>query len=454
MSGDAGGSGGDAVGPVRGGARDGSLDVLRGVAILGILMVNIGSFALPESVFYRPSIAGGFEGVNYAVWWLTHVLFELKFIGIFSMLFGVGALVLTTRIESRGGSSMGVYYRRLAVLFVIGMVHAYGLWHGDVLVAYALCGLLLWPMRKLAAGWLWIIAGFLLVGFVVANAVQGGLVWLGMQAAEAQPNDPMSAEILAEFYPTPEMLADEIAMYRGGYGELFVHRAWLNLYYQIGGVFAFTPWRVLSVMLIGMALWKMGFFARERGASWYLVRGAVGYVVGLPSVALSAWLGTRSEFEPVTVTIVCLSINGTLGLLVAFGHVCMVLAAVRWVRGAGVSGAGGGARAVGWLVSRLEAVGRMALTNYLLTTVVCCFVFYGMSGLGLGLFGSMERWQLALVVLTIWTAQVLLSRVYLSRFEFGPAEWAWRRLTYGVAPGRAGGGGAGGEGVNRAGGAE
>src|SRR5262245_28441400 len=135
-------------GPVAPAERVTAVDVLRGVALLGILPMNIVAFAWPFSAYFDPTAGGGFEGLDRVIWIVCHIVFDQKMLTIFSMLFGAGLVLMGERAEARGRSITGIYYRRVLWLLAIGMVHAYLLWDGDILVAYAQCGLFLYLFRR------------------------------------------------------------------------------------------------------------------------------------------------------------------------------------------------------------------------------------------------------------------------------------------------------------------
>lgn len=404
--------------PVAAAERLRSMDALRGLAVLGILAVNIGAFALPDAAFYRPSVAGGFTGANFAVWLVIHVLFEMKFITIFSMLFGAGVLLMGRREDAAGVSFAGRYYRRLALLLVFGLIHSYVFWYGDILVTYALMGAALYPMRRLRPEVLIGVGAGLLCVLVPGTLLQGAAMMMAREGMRSVPPEPWAVELWSRFYPSGEQLNQQIALYRGAYGPLFWHRLGLNLEIQIFGLILFSPWRVLSVMMIGLGMAKMGVFAAAKPGAFYAKLAMAGYGVGLPLVGVGLWINLPSDFDIVRLFMIGGLFNLIGGVGVALGHVGLFMLLYR----AGVlKGA----------FSVLSCVGRMAFTNYLSQTVICTFLFYGWSGYGFGWFGSMDHVQLAGVVACIWAAQLIWSPLWLRFFAMGPMEWVWRVGTYG-----------------------
>jgi uncharacterized protein len=416
--------------------RVGSVDVLRGVAVLGILMMNITAFGLPSAAYVNPMMealephVGAFEGLTKGVWMGIHLLFDLKMMTIFSMLFGAGLVLQGERFEASGrGGFAGVYYRRLLWLFVIGMAHAYFIWYGDILVAYALCGLLLYPLRKLRAGWL------ISLGVVVTLAALP--IWTGLgfalqflksSAAEAQAildrGGTLNAEqqgmldgwrdAQADMNPTSEMLSQEIAAMRGSWLESFRQNAKQSLFMQTFLFGLMTLWRGLGAMLIGMGLMKLGVFAAARSMRFYGVLAALGYGLGLPIVWYGGGQLIANRFDMVYIYKMGWHFNYVGSLLVALGHVAAVMLIVK-------------VGAMTWVTSRLAAVGRMPLTNYLSQSILCTFVFWGW---GLGLYAKVAPPMMVLVVLGVWVMQLVWSPWWMARYRFGPAEWAWRSLTY------------------------
>ena len=192
--------------------------MLRGVAVLGILALNIQAFAMPSTAYMNPTAYGDLTGVNYWVWYFTHLLGEMKFWGIFSMLFGAGVLIMTTRCEQTGRSPAGVHYRRMGWLLLIGLMHAHLIWYGDILVTYALCGLLIYFVRKLSPTLLFVIGVcLLLVAFMISLA-------FGWMMGEVEE---MRAQMATSWGPGEEM-DRELGLYRGGWAGQLRHRVQLG----------------------------------------------------------------------------------------------------------------------------------------------------------------------------------------------------------------------------------
>jgi uncharacterized protein len=411
--------------------RVGSVDVLRGFALLGILVMNIYAFAMPWSAYWNPFAGGGQGSLDRGTWWFTHLVFEMKFMTLFSMLFGAGLALMAQRAEAKGGRFGGIYYRRLLWLLLIGMVHAYLMWFGDILVWYALCGLILYPLRRVRPRFL-IPIGAVLICVVVPSGLFFGYTILPewkRSALEAEAARDAGEELTEEqetaielwaqqsagAHPDPEDLEEEVAVYKeGSWGDQVVFRAPLVLQMQIGALIFFGFWRIAGLMLIGMGLLKLGVFSAARSLAFYAWCCVIGYGVGLPVVYWGAVKMVDSRWDVFYMNQGGMFPNYFASIAVAFGHLGLVMLVCR----SGVLSA---------LTSRLAAVGRMALTNYLSHTIIATTIFYSW---GFGLFDDFGRFALMGFVLAIWIFQLVVSPIWLRHFRFGPAEWLWRSLTY------------------------
>jgi uncharacterized protein len=415
--------------PIASFERYDSLDVLRGVAVLGILAMNIYFFGLPAAAYSNPSVYGGSTGADLVTWLATHLFFELKFMTIFSMLFGAGLVVMFHRAEARHRPLAKVYYRRILWLLIFGLVHAYGLWVGDILVTYAITGLLIFLFRRRSPKALIIVGCAVLLipslaalgfGFYIQKMQTAKSEVVALSAAGETPSEMQ--EKLVESWeqtrpyldPTPEEIEEELETYRDGYVGMVRHRAPRVLMAQTMGVAFSMLWRTAGVMLLGMALMKLGVFSATRSRSFYRRCILWGYGLGLPLVAFSAWDLMRVDWTIPHAIQVSSHLNYYGSLAVALGHVGVVMLVCQ-------------SQALPGLRRRLSAVGRMAFSNYILQTLVCTTIFYGY---GLSLFGRVNRLPLMLFVLALWLLQLWLSPWWLSRFRYGPLEWLWRSLTY------------------------
>lgn len=396
-----------AIQPERPKQRIQVIDTLRGVALLGILIINMISFANPDIIYLNPTAYGSYEGVEKWIWRLSHVFADQKFMTLFSPLYGAGILLLTGRIEARGQSATSLFYRRSLWLLGFGLIHMIFLWTGDILTLYALVGMVVYLLRNRAPSTLlWL--GLVVVGVHMMLSLGSG--WLLRQA----PPEYQMEVIRAEFVPSMDDLKADIAAYRGTWLDQQRQR-WSELPDLVFLIFSWGIWRAGGLMLIGMAAWKWGVFTAERSERFYgrlILAGAVGLVV----VSLGLWDKERQGWDIFHALLGPGSVYNYWGsLLVSGGYVGVVMLVERkaWLPG---------------LRARLSAVGRMAFTNYILHTVVCTAIFYGY---GLGLYAQTSRLEQTGIIALIWAFQLLVSPWWLERFRYGPLEWLWRCLTYG-----------------------
>ncbi|MEM7052277.1 MAG: DUF418 domain-containing protein [Acidobacteriota bacterium] len=390
--------------PVQRGERIRSLDLLRGVAVMGILVMNIQSYSMPQAAYFNPTAYGDLTGLNYAVWVFSHVLADQKFMSLFSLLFGAGLVLVAQRVEARGGSPWKIHGRRMLWLLVFGLIHAYVIWAGDILVTYALCGLLVFPLRRRSPRTLLIVGALVLMVPVILNVL----------SAFSIPHWP--AESLdstgQRWAPPPQEIESELEAMRGNWLEQAPARNDDAFQLQVPAFLFWTMWRAGGLMLIGMALFKLGVLSAARSRRFYRGLALVGLAVGVP---LAAW-GVVKNFEA----------GWAWQWSMFFGSLPNYFASL--FTAAAYLGIIVGAAAVFPGRRLFQAAGRMAFTNYLGQSVICTLIFYGT---GLGWFGSVERSGQALVVVLVLLFQLVFSAWWLERFRFGPAEWLWRSLTYG-----------------------
>jgi len=406
-----------------------TIDVLRGVAVLGILAINIDFFALPMMVLFNPNIAGGFDGFNLLVWKFDYYLFFQKMMAIFSMLFGAGVVLMHQRAEAGGRRFGRIHYRRMWWLLVIAMIHAYVFWYGDILFTYAICGLILFLLRRRSPRLLIILGSAVLIfGALIMIGSGAQFSFLKNEAQKAiaarDAGESLSDQqeyIIETWDRMSEMFAttggeieEEIEAYRGSFVDAFRYRIGQSIMMQTQGLLFRALWRALGLMLLGMALMKMGFFSGTRSRRFYIILAVIGYGVGLPAVVYGAESLIAHDFDIVYNFMIGEHYNYFGSVLVSLAHVSLIVLICK-------------ANILPGLRRCLSMVGRMALTNYLLMTLICTTVFYGYGG---GLFSRVPRMGLFGIVVAIWIILLLISPWWLNRFKFGPAEWLWRTLTY------------------------
>ncbi|MFN7931128.1 MAG: DUF418 domain-containing protein [Blastocatellia bacterium] len=422
------------VAPVAQQERIAAVDVVRGCAVLGILLMNILTFALVFGGGNDPTnttLNGGNTRANLAYWFVSQVFFEGKMRALFSMLFGAGVVLLVTRGDERGGGLRvaDIFYRRTMWLILFGILHAYFIWWGDILYPYGVFGLFLFPLRKANPKWL------LVAGIVLLLIGSGRFFWMGYddykiraraQAAERaaatgqQLTDEQKAdqkkweEKQKEFTLDKEKTDKDLAAHRGSYGKLFAYRAPQVAQMQSGFMYRFAIHDIAAMMLIGMALLLMGVLTGQRSNGFYLKLMLFGYLVGGGLNAIVGWYLVKTHFYPVGGMMLFMGSYDSGRLLVALGHIGLIMLIVKH-------------GSLQWLTSRLAAVGQTALSGYLATSVICSTLFYGY---GFALFGKLQRYQLLYVVLAVWVFLLVVSPIWLRLFRYGPMEWVWRSLTY------------------------
>lgn len=419
----------DYPGPISPGERIASMDILRGVAVMGILAMNIYSFGLPLAAYLNPFAAGGTEPLNMATWKFTNLFFNLKFMTIFSMLFGAGLMIMYQRAGESDRRLKPIYYRRLFWLMAFGLVHSFFIWWGDILFLYGVCGLLLYLFRKAKIKTL-IISGLTVLTFGAALMLISGVFFAYVDREEQKIEEKQAAgETLDQsdielqntwqstqeyFEPTPEQIEKEIRIHKEGYLEILKYRDDFVLMIQTQGILFSGLWRAGGMMLLGMALFRLGIFSAGHSKRFYLLLMIAGYVIGLPIV----WIGGEKllahHYDYIYKFRAGNIYNYYASLFVSLGHISAVMLFSK----SGI---------LPWLKTSLGAVGRMALTNYLVQSIVMTIIFYGY---GFGLFGDFGRFQLMGFVVAMWIVQMIYSPIWLKHFRFGPFEWLWRSLTY------------------------
>jgi uncharacterized protein len=295
----------------------------------------------------------------------------------------------------------------MTALLLFGLAHAYLLWVGDVLYTFAVCGMLLYPFRKLPP-WPLLLSG---CGLLVMLAVLS----LGMgRSMVSWPPNQLDAFVRENWQPTAVALAAEADIYHGGWLQEVAYRAPIALQLETHLFLIRLAWRAGGLMLIGMALYKWGVFTASRSRRFYLAMIAVGALFGLPLVAWGVHRNFAAGWDPKYSFFFGSQFNFWGSIPVAIGWIGAVMLACKSPRGLR-------------FCRPLAAVGQMALSNYLMHTIVCSFVFYG---IGLGLFGLVDRVAQIEIVVAIWALQLVVSPLWLSYFRFGPAEWLWRSMTY------------------------
>lgn len=391
-----------------------TLDVIRGIAVMGIFSVNVVAFAFIFPAYMNPAAAGLESGLDLATWFANFVLVDGKMRSLFSILFGASMLLVIDRAVAAGRSGAAIHFRRMIVLALFGLAHFYFIWFGDILFLYAIIGMIAYLfVRKRPRSLLAWAAGFFILN---AAMMAASSAYFRSAQTEAQATDATPAEIeewskAANWgAQSQEKTARDVAIHRGSAVERAGHMLTDRTSEPFFGLIFFGP-ETLALMLLGMAAFKSGFLTgdwsdrRYRSiAMWTLVIGA------LASAAL-AWITWRSSFNLPLVFFNMVVAQLPFRIMMAIGYAALIILLFR---------------KAGWLRDRFAAVGRTAFTNYLGTSILAALIFYGD---GLALYQRLSRFEAWLVAPMIWLLMLAWSKPWLDRFQYGPFEWAWRSLS-------------------------
>ncbi len=382
----------DPVGPAE---RIEVIDILRGVALFGILLVNMEAYGWP---LFMDGAREWERLPDRLTDWLIRFLAEGKFYPLFAFLFGFGMAVQMARTQARGARFLPLYTRRLVVLLLIGAAHALLLWAGDILVPYALLGFILMLFRKRSGKAVIVWAAIALLIALAVNAVFIG-------RGDGLANDGILRLLDARATR---------AYAHGTFADIFSQRLLDLIILYVLAPLSFP--HILVMFLLGLYAGRRDFF-RDADASGAAARRALPWVLGLGLVGNLIFVvaGVRASRSESNLAALGASTSFLIaGPILSAAYVAVVLLLVQneiW-RGRLL-----------WLVP----LGRMALTNYLLQSLICTTIFYSY---GLGLFGTVGPARGALLAVAIYAVQVPVSIWWLQRFRFGPVEWLWRSLTY------------------------
>ena len=362
-------------------SRVSSIDALRGIALFGVLAINLET-EFRISIFQQFLPHPSDQGLGHLIDSALDIFIDMKAFALFSLLFGVGLAIQFERLGRSERRTLLV--RRLLVLLAFGLIHLFLIWNGDILTEYALAGLVVLPFLfgptwLMGSGCATFLALFLLQPLLPTPFPLPGHAWLAEHVREAN-------QIYAN----------------GTFPEI--------LQFRIREVAAFLPLhsyvfpRTLGLFLLGALSWRMGLFERmPRMTRW--LWPAAAFLIGGGLILTVAFSAHRY--------------GGPAGtILLALGYAALVVA---------IEATKAGHRWLRWA----EPLGRMAFTNYIMQSIILSFVFYGY---GIGLFGKLDSVAGLAIVLGVYIAQVMFSRRWLDHFRYGPIEWLWRALMYGRAP--------------------
>ncbi|MEL6497658.1 MAG: DUF418 domain-containing protein [Planctomycetota bacterium] len=416
-----------AVGPTTASERIQALDIARGMALFGIFMVNVQFMTMPLAAMYESS-EGSRGALGDAAHYATRVLFESKSYPLFSMLFGMGLVLMYDRAKAAGRVFAPAYIRRLLLLLLVGLAHAFLLWYGDILVIYACLGLIIMWLAPLRPKTMLTIAA-VLVG--VAAVWASGLNYLFAVLGQGQEIASVKASTFAEFREllfagkitegpmSPAWAAGETdAIGNGPFANAVAMRAinWVSMS-VFWLIFYAVVLHVPAMFLLGGAILRSGV-VNDPNSPWIKRFILMGLLIGLPGSILSVWMSeTYGAMSPMAA--ISSGVTHLFGPFVSLGY----LGIAMWLAHSG---------ALRWLVRAVAAAGRMALTNYLMQTILVAALAQHW---GLGWFGDVTRLEMLWIVLAVYGLQLIVSPIWLNAFGMGPFEYLWRCGTYLRLPG-------------------
>jgi len=392
--------------------RIGEIDVLRGFALFGILLMNMSSYAMPSIAYFNPTVYGGDEVWHRLVFSMSHIFADQKMMALFSMLFGASVMLVTSKMEQRGESSLKFYYSRNFWLLIFGLIHSILIWDGDVLVVYALCSFVLYWFRHMSPKWQMALG--LLIFFVPSFLnIWVNSILPGLETADV-------AYLESFWQPTETAVSTEIAIFQDTYLTQVAHRLQESATTTNGQALLelslLTEFfcRAFGMMLVGMAFYTWGIVTAKRSSTFYQNMTLIGFGIGLPLALISLYQYTAHNWSWSYSLFVGRIPNHLATPLIASGYTGLIMLLCL-------------SPYLAKLRDMLAAVGRMALSNYIGQSLIATFIFYGF---GFGLFGTVNRVGQLLIILVIWSMQIAFSSWWLSRFQYGPLEWIWRCLSH------------------------
>ncbi len=422
--------------------RNPSMDVIRGVAVLGILLMNIPGFSIHSFFLFWVDVLEHKLTVNGFIVKSSGILFDGKMRGLFTLLFGAGLMLFIANKKNNSIQVADAYFRRMMWLLLFGIIDGYILlWGGDVLYEYALCGMFLFAFRNLRVRYMIAIAVFCIGIYTYGNGKRftdakensvsytqtSQLIKEGkVLTAEQKKTRDEFQHLLDQHYPFSKKEIQEMVkevkenyiVHHSGYAEIFEKHSEEVFQYQSQGFYT-GFWESFGTILIGMALFKMGFFEYRLKLKSYRLLCFAGIPIGiiLMCIALKLQAKTQADLWDMyswrPFSTVYLESPARLLIAIGYASALMLLCKVNWLRS---------------FLSLFANVGRMAFTNYIMQTVLCSLYFFGF---GLGHYGEYSAKGLLLFVICIWLLQITYCWIYFKYFSIGPLEWLWKRLTYG-----------------------
>jgi uncharacterized protein len=424
-----------AAAPLQQSERIKIIDAIRGIALLGILMMNIPYFGMPFQEVFDLRVRNEFSGVNYYAWWTVNGLFEGTMRALLSMLFGAGCILIIQKLERKqvGLYAADIYYRRLIWLILFGMFNAFILnWPGDILFNYGLCGLFVFPFRNMKAKGLLVLSVVILalstllttVPMYMAKSTRiKGEAALALEANKVKLTADQQEEKQAWMAFQKKRDVNELRKeasetktdLQGSYLDVMTTLAPFNIKFETIKMYKSFFWDAIAFMFFGMYLFKRKILTAEKSNRFYFITMIIGYGIGLALnyFALRTMVTLQFDFSRLADKM-WVNPYQLKRVFLALGHLSLIMLLFK----SGI---------IPWMFKAMARVGQMAFSNYLMQSIICTLIFYGY---GLRWYGEFERYQLYILMAGIWLFQIAFSNLWLQYFRFGPFEWCWRSLTY------------------------
>ena len=396
-----------------------SIDILRGFALLGILIMNITSFAMPSMSYFSPLIYD-VSLPNHIVYCISHVLADQKFMAIFSILFGASAILFINNCLKKGKNPFLLYYSRNFWLFIIGSLHSYYLWYGDILLIYSFCAFFLYFFKNISPQFQFILGVIIYLSPATIN-------FLTYEYVIDHQSKVDQAVIIDHWNPSTLKINEEIEVYRGSYDGQIKYRdkMWSSAEKEnskgaIGkGIIGLSLLidllsRSFGMMLIGMSCFSWGIFNNTRSRLYYKNFIIYGFGIGFPLSIIGLFNTYSAEWNWKYVQFLARIPNHLATPFISFGYIGLLMLLIR-------------SDFMSSILERLRAIGKTALSAYLMQTIIATSIFYGF---GLGLFGYIDRTGQILIMILIWGLLLFICPLWLKRYQYGPIEWVWRMLTH------------------------
>ncbi len=395
-----------------------SLDIIRGIAVMGIFIANVIGMAMIEAAYFYPPIQGFSSPLDHVAWAVNYVFVDGRFRALFSILFGASLLLITDRAEASGRAAWKSHFPRMTVLLLFGLLHFYLLWWGDILANYALIGMAAFFLRRMPVP-------AMIMGAVLALLAQHGPGmaslsqqlprYEAMRAPDASPEERAAYDrMIASVAVTPAKIAADRAAHATPAAHFRQMTSPENIWRPLRSITGYG-FETLGLMLLGMAAYRAGVLTAGWSRRFYALIGGSLTTVSLAVFALGAAAIHAADYDRLEFYWWDYVVLPLLQPICALGYVALILWALH-------------GREHGAVFRRIAATGRTAFTNYLGATLVGVLLFYGFAG---GLYGQLSRGEAWLISFPVCAGMLLWAQPWLARFRYGPFEWLWRSLSRG-----------------------